>query len=80
MKEYEKAVDSNINTINRDLLAYITKLQVDTEALKKEKLAMQAEMEGWKTEKRDMQEEINLLKAKVESMEGKEDADDHGVG
>lgn len=75
MKDYKKMVDSNINTINRDLLARIAKLEVDTEVWKKDKLVMQAEMEGWRTEKVEMQEEINLLKAKVESMEGKEEGE-----
>ena len=75
MKEYKKMVDSNINTINRDLLARITKLEADSEIWKKEKMAFQEELKGWKTEKVGMQEEINLLKAKLESMEGKEDGE-----
>lgn len=75
MKEYKKTVDSNINTVNRDLLARITKLEADTEIWKEQQMAFQAEMKEWKNEKAQMQEEINLLKAKLESMDGKEDGE-----
>lgn len=74
-KELKKTVDNNINTVNRGLTARIAKLEADAETWIKEKTAMQTEVDTLKIKNESMQEEINILNAKVASLEDREEGE-----